>query len=224
MVYAMNPKKDYHHGDLKNALIQAGIAILAEEGFNGLSLRKAARRAGVSHSAPYAHFADKQALVAAISTEGFYHLYTQLLSVSASWTNDPPRLLVENAWSYIQFALADPARFKIMFSGILEKEQSFPDFTEISSLCYQLLVNTAHTCQASGLFKTSSPELMAVTVWSLTHGFICLVLERQIPGQSLQPEPLKTMLVELLSQLTLWPLNPADYPLLQPGLNQASEP
>ncbi|HWZ19753.1 MAG TPA: helix-turn-helix domain-containing protein, partial [Ktedonobacteraceae bacterium] len=62
--------KPYHHGDLRNALIQAGLEILAEGGAQELDLRKVARRAGVSHAAPYRHFADKQALVAAINEEG----------------------------------------------------------------------------------------------------------------------------------------------------------
>ena len=64
------PRKNYHHGDLKNALIKAGIEILSKEGVSGLSLRKAARQAGVSHAAPYAHFADKQTLIAAIASDG----------------------------------------------------------------------------------------------------------------------------------------------------------
>src|SRR5215467_12607566 len=64
----------YHHGDLRAALIRAGLAILAEEGVQALTLRAAARRAGVSHNAPYRHFADKEALLAAIAEEGFIDL------------------------------------------------------------------------------------------------------------------------------------------------------
>ena len=62
----MPRKKSYHHGDLKNALIKAGADILSKEGVSALSLRKVAHKAGVSHAAPYAHFADKQALIAAM--------------------------------------------------------------------------------------------------------------------------------------------------------------
>jgi len=79
-------KKTYHHGDLKNALIRAGIDILAREGVGGLSLRKVARNAGVSHTAPYAHFADKQALIAAISTNG-HEKY--IAGSRASWSSIP---------------------------------------------------------------------------------------------------------------------------------------
>ena len=73
--------KNYHHGDLKNALINAGVEILAGDGVGGLSLRKVAKQAGVSHAAPYAHFADKQALIAAISTEGYKKIYESMAAV-----------------------------------------------------------------------------------------------------------------------------------------------
>src|SRR5215212_4914161 len=66
--------KRYHHGDLRNALIRAGQELLAQEGIAGLDMRKVARAAGVSHAAPYRHFADKQALLAAIAEDGFYQL------------------------------------------------------------------------------------------------------------------------------------------------------
>ena len=80
-------RKTYHHGDLKNALIKAGVEILSQEGVEGLSLRKVAQRAGVSHNAPYSHFPDKQSLIAAISTEGFRQLYGELdAAVSAAGT------------------------------------------------------------------------------------------------------------------------------------------
>src|SRR5512133_3651358 len=122
----------YHHGDLKNALIQAGIEILATEGVGSLSLRKVAQKAGVSHSAPYAHFADKQALIAAISTEGYRRLYERLLTINRNFAGDPLRQLVEADWVYNGFALDDPAHFKITFSGVIEKEKEYPEFVEMS--------------------------------------------------------------------------------------------
>src|SRR5512145_1376691 len=110
--------KNYHHGDLKNALIQAGVDILAKEGVEGLTLRKVAQRAGVSHNAPYSHFSDKQSLLAAISTEGFRQLYEQLTETVSLYPNDPKRQLHEGAWTYAQFAINNKDIFKIMFSGI----------------------------------------------------------------------------------------------------------
>src|SRR6185436_14087899 len=97
------PRKKYHHGDLKNALIKAGVEILSKEGIEGLSLRKVAQRAGVSHNAPYSHFPDKQSLIAAISTEGFKQLYDELNVAVSTYINDPKRQLQEGAWAYVQF-------------------------------------------------------------------------------------------------------------------------
>ena len=123
-------KKNYHHGDLKNALIQAGWEILAREGVGGLSLRKVAQQAGVSHAAPYAHFVDKQALIAAISTDGFYRLYERLSEVAGKYSAQPREQFIETAWAYLQFAQTYPDRFKLMFSGILEKEKRIIEILE----------------------------------------------------------------------------------------------
>ena len=87
------PPKKYHHGDLKNALIKAGIEILSKEGIGELSLRKVAQHAGVSHSAPYSHFPDKQSLIAAISTEGLHQLYAELDTAISAFSKNPSRQL-----------------------------------------------------------------------------------------------------------------------------------
>jgi AcrR family transcriptional regulator len=113
----------YHHGDLKNALIEAGLEILSKEGVSGLSLRKVARKAGVSHSAPYAHFADKQALIAAISTEGYRLLYEKMQEIQKKFIDDPSRQLVEVAWAYVRFAQTDPEQFKGTFSNAVASER-----------------------------------------------------------------------------------------------------
>ena len=98
------PSKKYHHGDLKNALIKAGVEILVKEGVSGLSLRKVAQRAGVSHSAPYSHFTDKQSLIAAISTEGFTQLYTELEAAISPYPKHPKKQLLEGVRAFVRFA------------------------------------------------------------------------------------------------------------------------
>src|SRR5262245_22012247 len=140
------PSKKYHHGDLKNALINAGIEILSEEGVSGLSLRKVAKRAGVSHSAPYARFPDKQYLIAAICTEGFNQLYAELNAVVSKYARDPKRQLLEGTLMYSQFAMSNPDTFKIMFSGVLEKEKEYPAFVEISQRTFDKVVDIVRTC------------------------------------------------------------------------------
>lgn len=199
--------KKYHHGDLKNALIQAGVEVLAAEGVHGLSLRKVARQAGVSHAAPYAHFADKQALIAAISTEGYKRLYVQMEEVLQAHAVDPHRQLIESAWAYVQFATADVDTFKVMFSGVLEHEKDYPEFVEISQKTFQLVVQTVSACQAAGVLRPLEPELAAVMVWGQVHGIISLALMGQISHTVLEQYNLRAMLVMTLDQLTLKSFN-----------------
>jgi AcrR family transcriptional regulator len=148
----------YHHGDLKNALIQAGIEILSINGIKGLSLRRVAKRAGVSHAAPYAHFTDKQALIAAISTEGYKRLFSRLKQIDQNHCNDPQRKLVEVAWCYLQFAVKDPAHFKITFSGVIEKEKDYPAFVEISQKSFAFITEMVAECQATGMLPSGPAD------------------------------------------------------------------
>jgi AcrR family transcriptional regulator len=192
----------YHHGDLKNALIQAGIEILSTEGVGGLSLRKVAQKAGVSHSAPYAHFTDKQALIAAISTEGYRRLYVKLLTVSRNYQGDPLRQLVEAAWVYTRFALDDPAHFKITFSGVIEKEKDHPEFVEMSQRSFSVVVDIVRACQSDGILDAGPTDAVAVSVWSLVHGFLSLLLEGQISHTVTQRMSTREMLIFALNRMT----------------------
>ena len=174
------PSKKYHHGDLKNALIKTGVEMLSREGTGALSLRKVAERAGVSHSAPYSHFSDKQALIAAISTEGFKQLYTELDTAIAAYPDDPKLQLQESAWAYVLFAMNNMDTFKIMFSGVLEKEKEYPDFVAISQKTFDRVIEIVRACQAAGILRAAPPELMAIAVWGQVHGITSLLLEGQI--------------------------------------------
>ena len=196
-------ESNYHHGDLKNALIQAGVKILSKEGISGLSLRKVARQAGVSHAAPYAHFADKQALIAAISTEGYKQLYTRVEKVRKTYASDPAQLLIETAWSYIDFGLNEPDRFKLMFSSVLEKEKDYPDFVHFSKKNFAQIVSVIAACQEAGILRAGPSDLMAVSVWSAVHGLVMLYLEGQIPHSLLDRFSLKELLVHTLNQAAL---------------------
>jgi AcrR family transcriptional regulator len=197
------PNSTYHHGDLKNALIKAGIEILSKEGANALSLRKVAQRAGVSHAAPYAHFADKQALIAAISTEGFNRINEKLEEAIQSHQGDPLRQLVEIAWAYTRFAMEDPDHFKITLSGVLEKGKEYPAFVAVSKKGFGMVEQVVADCQKAGVLGPGPTDAVAVSVWSLVHGFVSLLLESQISHTLTERMNARQMLIFALGRITI---------------------
>jgi len=148
----------YHHGDLRAALLRAGSKILEKDGVAGLSLREAARRAGVSHNAPYRHFPDRDALLAALAAEGFALLENEMRGLGARAMGEV----------YIRFALQHPQRFRLMFGGMIPAEKY--DVLRLSGQAtYQSLVNA---------FKDlPQPERAAAAAWSLMHGLAHLLLD-----------------------------------------------
>jgi AcrR family transcriptional regulator len=202
-------EKTYHHGDLKNALIRAGIEILTQEGIGGLSLRKAARKAGVSHAAPYAHFADKQALIAAIASDGHRRIHERLAAALAEHSDDPTRLLLGAAWAYIRFGLEFPSHYKVTFSGTLENEHSHPEFVDYSQRNIRLLQDIVEQCRAAGILQTEGidSENQAVNLWGQVHGLVSLVVQGQLPGRLLGDESIKGIFIAGLRQMVLVPID-----------------
>lgn len=196
-------KEKYHHGDLKNTLIQAGVEILSEEGVGALSLRKVAQRAGVSHNAPYFHFVDKQALIAAISTEGYRSLYEQLVIIRETYQPDPRRQLVEAAFMYLRFAQTSPAHFKVTFSNAVEREEAYPDLVEMADNLIGELIKIVDACQKAGILHSAPVGAMAVSVWSAVHGFTSLFIDGQSMHDRLKVAPVDQLLIFTLNQFTV---------------------
>jgi AcrR family transcriptional regulator len=196
-------ENNYHHGDLKNELVRAGIDILIREGLEGLSLRKVARRAGVSHSAPYAHFEDKQALIAAISGESFRRLHAEMESAAMSAGLDAKARLIACGLAYINFAQRERDVFKVMFTGILEQEKKYPEFVESSKATFEFLVKIVRECQDAGVLRPAPTELLAVAIWGQVHGVVSLALEKQISHTVLDQYDLKGILLFALNQFSV---------------------
>ena len=186
--------KTYHHGNLKEALIAAGLEILSEHGLEGLSLRNVAKKIGVSHTAPYNHFPDKQALLAAISTAGHEQLHQILLDIFEKSKDTSPNIILEIAWAYLQFALEYPDKFKLMFSGALEEEGDHPEYIEISRKSIALFEEIIVYCQNKGQLPAGEVDIIAIRIWSLVHGFTYLMLENQFPQEYLQDQNLRKLL------------------------------
>lgn len=202
------PRKSYHHGDLKNALIKAGIEILSKEGVNGLSLRKAARKAGVSHAAPYAHFADKQALIAAIALDGYNQIHAHIEEVLVLYPNEPLKQLLQLAWAYMQFGLASPAHYKITFSGLIENEKNYPELVEVTRKSLAAVQKIITDCQSAGILKASenAAEVDAISLWGLIHGLVSLVIEGQVPSNLLKRTQPKELVIAAFQQVVSVPI------------------
>lgn len=171
----------YHHGDLRNTLIQLGTAMLLESGAAALSLRKLAQRAGVSHNAPYQHFADKDALIAAIAEEGFRILGAAIdksLTDSDSQQDAEARLTAVGQ-AYVDFALAHPAHLQVMFSAFPSAQ--YPNLVQQSTQTLARLVAVLQDIGAQGRLRDASTEDAALAVWMLLHGLSAILVAHKVP-------------------------------------------
>lgn len=167
----------YHHGDLPAALLKAAGRGLERRGPAGLSLRDAARRAGVSHNAPYRHFPHREDLLAALAAEGFQMLAERMQDKSGR----------EMGEAYVRFALEQPQRFRLMFGGVLPLAK-YPEL--------RTAAESAHKALVQAFRELPKPELAAAAAWSLVHGLAHLLLD----GQFAAHEP-ETFVREVLGAL-----------------------
>ncbi len=180
--------KPYHHGDLRNALIQAGLELLAEGGVQELDLRKVARRAGVSHAAPYRHFADKQALIAAINEEGFHLLAERIRSTLREVSVEPVEQLLGVALAYVRFAKENPWLMREMFSGLTIERETFESLHTASKSVYRLYAEVIRRGQERGKIVDGDPTALAGVLWSVLHGLAMLIIENQMRPYADGPE------------------------------------
>jgi AcrR family transcriptional regulator len=178
---AERESKRYHHGDLRNALIRAGQALLAREGIAGLDMRKVARAAGVSHAAPYRHFADKQALLAAIAEDGFRQLAGRMDAAVQLAPASARDQLEQLARAYVWFALDQPAHMREMFSGLAMERAAYPELHAAAKAAFQRVVQVVATGQARREIGPGDPADLSTVAWTQIHGVAMLLLEDQIP-------------------------------------------
>ncbi|WP_431958050.1 TetR/AcrR family transcriptional regulator [Nocardia lijiangensis] len=165
----------YHHGDLPNALVRAAVELLEEGGAAELSLRAAARRAGVSTAAPYRHFADRNALLSAVAAVGYRELATSLAAAHPAPATAEG--LAATAIAYVQFALTRPGMFRAMFA-----EPCDPNSPE--RVAAAEAINDYVKSIVRQAFPTADPDAMAGAVWALVHGLAFLHLDGKFDASS----------------------------------------
>ncbi len=164
-----DPKRSYHHGNLKAALIDAGIALLEEEGLGGLSLRAIAARVGVSHTAPKNHFGSLRGLTTAIATEGFLR-HAAFTRHGVSEASDPQTRLLAAMEGYVRFAAVHPALFSLMFSA-KDCDFSDPDMQAAGGQSYAVLAGIAKGLDWDKAGLPGADVRAERMLWSLVHGF-----------------------------------------------------
>lgn len=172
-------KAQYHHGDLRHALIEASLALIAEEGFAALTLREVARRAGVTHAAPYRHFADKEALLAAVAEEGFRTMAAQMRERMAR-EEQPLERLAACGVAYVLFAVAHRSHFRVMFGPHFARPMKHEGLGTEGGNAFGLLVQSIIQGQQTGVLREGEPLPLALVAWAQVHGLASLLVDGQL--------------------------------------------
>ena len=169
----------YHHGDLRRALIEQALRVIETTGVEALTLRSVGAALGVSRTALYRHFADKEALLAAVAREGFRLLRQALVD---AWEQNGRGTAGFEAMggAYLQFAIDHPSHYRVMFGRFVESRERDAALEVESEAAFTALVEALTAMQRDGLARADDPVLQARFVWSVTHGIAMLVIDGQL--------------------------------------------
>jgi AcrR family transcriptional regulator len=170
--------KRYHHGNLRETLLEAADTVLAARGAQGITLREVAKAAGVSHAAPYHHFGSLNDLLAAVAERAFIHLGDALAQASLE-RNAQERLLKINE-AYVTCACAKPAHFRLMFGPVLAQKSDYPALKVAAERAFGFLL------AAACVHDPKSGPMLALTGWSLAHGLSNLLIDGALDGLPLK--------------------------------------
>jgi len=167
-------RRGYHHGNLREALIDAALVLLAEKGPAGFTITEAARLAGVSSAAPYRHFRDAEALLAAVAERGYERFAAALGEAWNDGRPDPLRAFEAIGQAYLAFARKEPALYAAMFETHIAFD-TFPSLHAAADRAFAVLRDAADRIAAI-LPKASRPPtlMMALHIWALSHGIASL--------------------------------------------------
>ena len=191
----MRQPKPYHHGNLREVLLKAALRLISEVGPTAFTLREVARRAGVSHNAPYRHFRDREELMAAVSTEGYGEL-TRTMQEAVEHESKSLARLKQAGLAYVKFALRRPEHFTVMFDAASSKPSEklcsnpskmkikYPEAAEAAEQSFRALMNLVAACQQEGLLPAGDTKALALLTWSMVHGIAKLAITGRFPFSS----------------------------------------
>lgn len=180
-------KTDYHHGDLHGALLDAARETLEQKGANALSLRELARRTGVSHAAPYRHFANREELLVALAAEGFNELARRMRAEGGK-----EQALLAMGQAYVDFAVTNPSLYKLMFGPELDRKK--PELlAEAAGGAFELLQGRTAT--------GSNDRSGTIAAWALVHGLSQILIDRLLADDLMEPAQLPALVESVLGHL-----------------------
>src|SRR5438128_9446581 len=191
----MGKKRPYHHGNLRQALIDAALELIEERGVSALTLREVARQVGVTHAAPQRHFADRAALVAAVAEQGFRGLAAHVAAVRGS-ARTPAQRLRALGVAYIEYAIAHPAHLRVMFSPEVADKTRYQELQRAADAVHDMLHGGIEKAQREGLVRRGDPNALAFAAWSMVHGCATLLIDgqaRRTPVRTLIESAVRTL-------------------------------
>jgi len=176
-------KTSYHHGNLRAALLAGAGDLLEEKGPAQLSLREAARRAGVSQTAPYRHFDSREALLAALAAKAYHDLAAALNDACKSAAGAPATLHALGA-AYVDFAVENPQKFRLMFGPDITMMEEWEDTRAASADVQNIIETTVGDYLEARRIRLKTPLVPVASAWSLIHGLAMLMIEQRLGEMS----------------------------------------
>jgi AcrR family transcriptional regulator len=174
----------YHHGNLRQALLDQALASLRKRGAENLSLRDLARAIGVSQAAPYRHFPDKDSLLAQLATLGYRELGRAMRAALGQARSDGTSGLQAAGVSYVQFALRHPEQYRLMFGSYRIDQARHVELVRAANDAYSVLLETVREGVDSAELTDEPVEIVAAAAWSIVHGLASLIIDERLGAKS----------------------------------------
>jgi AcrR family transcriptional regulator len=197
---AEDARATYHHGSLRAELMSACVALIEAEGIAAVSLRRVAREAGVSPGAPYHHFADRGALLAAIAVDGSRQLEERLRRARAE-APTALRALGALIEAYVAFAAEKPAHVRLLLRPELSEPEGHPEVQEAGAGAVRLLAEVVEACQREHAAPPGDPSVLVNMVWALAIGIVTLWLDGPLESRCVALETTPQQLSEQIAAL-----------------------
>jgi AcrR family transcriptional regulator len=193
-------KASYHHGDLREALLEEGTRWVRRRGHPTISVREVARQVGVSHTAAFHHFESREALLAAVAEAGFRAM-TAALERAATRAGTPIEQLGSIGSEYVAHATKHGRMYRLMFSAEVSRRNAYPELRAAADAMFALLIASVRECQQAGLVREGAAEEHGLFAWSAVHGLASLALERQVLHPELAERSLSDLTAVLLTDV-----------------------